>query len=431
MLEIFNLGYNHTHMVKAAKRILYFPIAGYFRFFARIYLKRWNPKVIVVTGSQGKTTLFSMLQSQFKDKALYAERANSSFGIPFHILGLTRKTFGLFEWPLFALRAPFQAFRKIENTGIYIVEADCDRPGEGAFLARLLRPTATAIVSASRTHSMNFKVATSTTIESVIAKEFAQFAEYTNDLVLLNADVPELIFHTKNIRAKIERIQLSEILSSYQVKENGTEFTLQSGVYVFPYLLPKDVARSIVMTEKMCAHFHIAFDPTFAELVLPPGRNSLFAGSKDIRIIDSSYNTSPESIRAMFELFALYPKSPKWVVLGDMLELGEYEVEEHARIAERLNEFNPDRIIFVGPRLRASTLSHLEDSLKERTVSYLRPDEALQYLEAELRGGEIVLFKGARFLEGIIERLLVNKSDVNLLARREDVWVQRRKQWGL
>ena len=45
------------------KKKLYFPVAGYFRFFAAIRLKRWNPRIIVVTGSNGKTTLLHLLMS--------------------------------------------------------------------------------------------------------------------------------------------------------------------------------------------------------------------------------------------------------------------------------------------------------------------------------------------------------------------------------
>ncbi len=419
-------------MIKAIKKALYFPIAGYFRLFAKIYISRWNPRVIVVTGSQGKTTLFSMLKSQFGDNALYADRANSSFGIPFSILGLSRKSFGIIEWPLFALLAPIRAFRKVCKENIYIVEADCDRPHEGVFLAKLLKPTVTAIVSSSRTHSVNFVVGENETIEMATAREFSQFAKYTKDIVYINGDVPELIFHTKNINAKIESILLLDILSDYSVTESGTEFRIKDTKFTFPFLLPKAVARSIVMTQKICEHFSIPFDESFSKLVLAPGRNSLFHGIKDTKIIDSSYNTSPESLRAMFELFSLYPKSTKWVVLGDMLELGLYEEEEHARIADRLIELSPEKIILVGPRLKKYALPKLvEGGMKDKVISYLLPSDALKYLEDNIQGGEVVLFKGARFLEGIVEKLLADKSDANLLARREEVWIKRRKQWGL
>jgi hypothetical protein len=59
------------------------------------------------------------------------------------------------------------------------------------------------------------------------------------------------------------------------------------------------------------------------------------------------------------------------------------------------------------------------------------PGEALGYLVGNLNGGETILFKGARFLEGVVERLLKNPSDASKLCRREAVWAKRRKMWGL
>ncbi|HSA83722.1 MAG TPA: hypothetical protein VLF20_02440, partial [Patescibacteria group bacterium] len=85
-------------MISRLKRMFYFPVAWYFRFFAGIRLRLWNPRVIVVTGSNGKTTLFHLLESQLREKARFSHHANSSFGIPFYILGLERKTLLKKEW---------------------------------------------------------------------------------------------------------------------------------------------------------------------------------------------------------------------------------------------------------------------------------------------------------------------------------------------
>ena len=122
------------------KSKLYFPLASYFWFFAKIQLLIWRPRIIVITGSSGKTTMLHLLESQIGEGAEYSHLANSAFGIPFHILGLKRVTFSLMEWPALFLYAPFRAFKKIHQKDLYIVEADCDRPGEGSFLANLLKP---------------------------------------------------------------------------------------------------------------------------------------------------------------------------------------------------------------------------------------------------------------------------------------------------
>src|ERR1035437_5074898 len=134
-------------IIQKLKKTLYFTVASYFKFFAQIQLKFWHPQVIVITGSNGKTTMLNLLESQIKDQARYSHHANSSFGIPFNILNLDRKTLTIGEWPMLFLLAPIQAFKKLHHEKIYIVEADCDRPNEGKFLGQMLKPEITIWLS--------------------------------------------------------------------------------------------------------------------------------------------------------------------------------------------------------------------------------------------------------------------------------------------
>ena len=66
-------------MAHALKTILYFPLAYYFRFFAKIKLKRWKPRIIVITGSNGKTTLLHLVAAQLAEKARCSHPANNSY----------------------------------------------------------------------------------------------------------------------------------------------------------------------------------------------------------------------------------------------------------------------------------------------------------------------------------------------------------------
>src|SRR5947199_7925368 len=80
------------NMLNSFKQKLYFPIASYFRYFAIKRLAKWNPRIVVVTGSSGKTTLLHLLEAQIGTNAKYSHHANSSFGIPFDVLGLQRQS---------------------------------------------------------------------------------------------------------------------------------------------------------------------------------------------------------------------------------------------------------------------------------------------------------------------------------------------------
>src|SRR3989344_1007619 len=109
-------------MLSKIKKMFYFPTASYFRFFAKIRLKIWKHYVIVITGSSGKTTLLHLIESQIGDRAKYSHLANSSFGIPFDILGLKRKTFAHYEWVYLFLMAPFCMFKNTPKEKIYVAE---------------------------------------------------------------------------------------------------------------------------------------------------------------------------------------------------------------------------------------------------------------------------------------------------------------------
>ncbi len=421
-------------MFTQLKKILYFPLASYFRFFAGIRLRRWKPRIVVVTGSNGKTTLLHMLEAQIGGKAKYSHHANSSFGIPFDVLDLHRKSLKKEEWISLILLAPFHALKRSPKEKIYIVEADCDRPGEGKFLAEFLRPEVVLWVSTSRTHGMNFEQLVLSkqfsTVEESIAYEFGFFLEYCSKYAVINGDSSLQQKQLDRTKAKVIAVTKKQ-LEKYEVKKDGTAFVVDGKSYSFPYLLPEEVFASIVMCREAVTYLQLPFGTSFTKFVLPPGRCSLFAGIKDTTLIDSTYNANLGSIKAMLAMFAKIAEGKKWVVIGDMLELGEEEKEEHEKLGEVLSTMNLDKIILVGPRTGKYSFPKLKD--KGNVVSFQVAKEVIAFINEKFTGGEIILFKGSQslLLEGLIEQLLKNKEDASQLPRRGTFWVRKRKQVGL
>lgn len=421
-------------MVSKIKNLLYFPIASYFRFFATIRLKRWNPRIIVITGSSGKTTLFNLVESQVGDLARYSHEANSSFGIPFDILGSRRHTLEVWEWPGIILAPLVNVFKPLPKERIYIVEADCDRPYEGKFLSSFIKPEVTLWTNVSRTHSMNFEKEVENgnfeSVDKAISYEFGFFAEKTKKLVIGNINYGLLAEELK--RASCDVVSVSQKdLEKYRVGLRGTEFHTTSGVFKFEYLLPEEVGYSVIMCMKLLAYLKIKPDNTFKNFKLPPGRNSFFKGIRGITIVDSSYNANLDSMRAVLNMFNKIDAPKKWAVLGDMLEQGGQEEGEHKKLAELISGIKLKKIILMGPRVSKYTYPVLKKNTGTEIVKFVNPKDVLDYLKKEIKGGEVILFKGARFMEGVIENLLADKKDAARLSRREKVWEIRRKQWGL
>lgn len=424
-------------MVRWIKRKLYFSIANYFRFFAQIQLFLWKPRIILVTGSGGKTTLLHLLESQIGEEARYSHHANSAYGIPFDILDLKRKKLTKDEWILLFLLAPLKAFKSPFKEKLYIVEADCDRPGEGKFLATLLKPEVVLLLNVSKSHSMNFDIVVRQgkfqTVDEAIAYEFGYFIEYCSTLAVVNGDSDLIRKQLPRVKAKVEMIIKKDYLQGYQVTSQGTEFRINNQVHNFRFLLPEDVVYALVMCKLVINYLHKSFDPSFVKFTIPPGRSSLFRGIKGTTIVDSSYNAILSSMNVVLDMFEKIPSGNKWVILGDMIEQGNEEQEEHEKLAEILSTMKLERVILMGPRVSKYTYPTLVAAVGDTVVveKFTTPTESLDYLLKNITGGEILLFKGARFLEGVIEHLLDDKKDVENLCRREKIWDIRRKQWGL
>lgn len=421
-------------MFQDLKKALYFPLAYYFRFFAKIKLGRWKPRVVVITGSSGKTTLLHLIEAQIGETARYSHHANSSYGIPFDILGLERKTLMAYEWFELFLTTPFLALSRVPKQKIYIVEADCDRPGEGQFLSSLLKPEVTIWLSTSRTHSMNFDKLVEQgkfpNVEDAIAHEYGYFLDATDKLAIYNSD-SKLISEQLN-RTKVKKIGISnKSLEQYEVLNESTTFKISNKIYKFNFLLPEAVSYSISATLSLIQYVKLPFDDKFSRFEIPPGRSSTFEGVRNTTIIDSSYNTGLNAMIEIINMFNKIDAKEKWIVIGDILEQGKQEQEEHEKLAQELLEIPVERIILLGPRVIKYTLPILKKAGLPNIVGFEKPNDVLDYLKSNLQGGEIILFKGARFLEGVIENLLANKADVEKLSRREKIWEIRRKKWGL
>lgn len=162
---------------------------------------------------------------------------------------------------------------------------------------------------------------------------------------------------------------------------------------------------------------------------MPPARSNFLKGKKGIKIIDSSYNAHIISMTTMLETFKLMHASHKWMVIGDIIDQGKLEGEEHEKLAKLLLDVKAEKVIMVGRRTKKYTYPLMKD--KCDVISFDKPQQALKYLEDNLTGKETVLFKGSQYLEWIVEKLLADPADVDKLARQDAAHKKRRASWGL
>ncbi len=135
-------------------------------------------------------------------------------------------------------------------------------------------------------------------------------------------------------------------------------------------------------------------------------------------------------MQSILEMVKSMHASHKWLVIGDIVDEGEIEEEEHIKLADMIASAHPDEIILIGRRTKKYTAPRLKElGLSPKTT--LDPKKALAYIKKNTNGTETIIFKGSQYLEWIIEKLLENPDDVVNLCRRESAAVKRRKNRGL
>ena len=174
----------------------------------------------------------------------------------------------------------------------------------------------------------------------------------------------------------------------------------------------------------------LKFNPDFSNIRIAPGRSSYFKGKKGIDIIDSSYNAHIISMTTVLEMVKVLKTDHKWLVIGDIIDQGQLEGEEHKKLAKLLLDTKVQNIVMIGRRTKKYTYPLLKDKVKN-VQSFDKPQQALKYLEENLTGKETVIFKGSQYLEWIVEKLLEDPRDVEKLARQDEAHRRRRASWGL
>lgn len=415
------------------KKKFYFRLAGYFRFFANMVYRRWHPRVIAVTGSAGKTTMLSMLEHEIGDKAHYSHNANSAFGVSFDILGLKGVRGSKLRWAWLIVAAPLLGIFMRRKKPFYVVEIDGERPHEAEFLAEWLKPEVTIWVSIGLSHAVQFEKAVDAgeykDVSAAITAEFANLPANTTKRVYIDGESKAMVKATEGISAKVIPIRKT-IMKKYVVYPDSTDFTYGDTTYHFNTPQPKDIAFNLFVLADLMKYLKLPFKTDFSDLKVEPGRSSYFKGIKGIDIVDASYNAHMISMTSTLDMAKRMHAEHKWLVIGDIVDQGSLEAEEHKRLAELIAAVRPEKVVLVGRRTKEYTAPRLKE-LGVSAVATTDPRKALSYIEKHITGKETLIFKGSQYLEWIIEKLLANPADAAKLCRREKAAVERRKKWGL
>ena len=417
---------------------------------AQMVIKRYNPKIIAITGSVGKTStkdaIFTVL-SKFKTVRKSEKSFNSEIGLPLTILGCPNGWDNPFTWIENIVRGFWMIIWKGYYPEYLVLEVGVGKPGD--IKNNVLPWLRTDIVVMTRFPDKPVHVEFFGSVEKIIEEKSALIYTLKKDGVLILNHDDEKVFALHNkATGKTVSYGMNEnatYRASYPVYlyknkndisiPDGINFKLENEGHTFPVNLPNIISLHHIgqaLASLACAK-EIGCDLLFSinaikEYITPPGRLTLIEGINNSIIIDDTYNSSPIAMDVALEALKEMKGKRKIAVLGDMLELGKFTQEEHHLVGEKIVGV-ADMLVTVGIRAKYIAEGALENKFPKKEIYNFDSSKTVaKFLEGIVREGDIVLLKGSQGvrLERAVEAIMAHKEDKKkVLCRQDKEWQNR------
>ncbi len=333
-------------------------------------------KVIALTGSNGKTSVKTLLLS-------ILERAGKAYANP----GNRNNEIGL---PLALLDAP-------EDAQYAIYEMGAGKPGDIAYLTSIVQPQVALVNNIAPAHLERMQ-----TLLGVAKTKGAIYEALPADgVAVVNADdafAPYFTTLAHGRRVLRFGIDASADIAARAIRSDtdGSRFELVTPIGNTPIALPLP-GRHNVMNALAAAALALGAGVALETIrngldnARPvPGRQIAHALANGAVLIDDSYNANPGSVEAAIAALAA-AGGEAWLVLGDMAELGEGSELLHAQVGDSARNKNIARLYTVGSASRAAARA-----FGSGARHFENQEALLQALRNDLHPGVRALVKGSR-----------------------------------
>ncbi len=345
--------------------------------------KQLDIPIIAITGTNGKTTTKELLANVLSKKykvSYTAGNLNNHIGVPLTLLSMN------------------------ENTQIGIVEMGANHINEIKNLCEIAEPDFGIITNVGKAHMEGFG-----SFENIIKtkKELYDYLKFKDGKVFYNSN-------NSLLKKIIIELNLNAIaFGSLNNKIYGDIITSDRFLYVnikmenFQALIKTQLIGNYNLENVLAAASIGYYNGINPELIVsaieeyvPKNNRSQFLRTEKNNLFLDSYNANPTSVEASLKNFASLKINNKYIILGDMLELGTESESEHEKIIGLLQDYSFDKIILVG---------NIYNSLKvpDKFLQFGDVNELKNWLENSNIVHSNVLIKGSRGiqLEKIVELL--------------------------
>ena len=352
---------------------------------ANYHRKQFMIPILGITGSNGKTTtkelIASVLSSQYKCHFTKGN-FNNHIGVPLTLL----------EMP--------------KETEIAVIEMGANHIGEIEFLCEIAEPTHGVITNIGKAHLEGFgslegvKKAKSELYVHLKKNGGVAFINMNeNFLTDLSDGITKRVFYTKSDSPNLLEAPYETILfQTHPTVEVGFLNEKEDTIKVVSQLLGDYNFNNIMTVISIGRYFKvpsILIKKAIENYVPSNNRSQLVKRGTNTFILDA-YNANPTSMLNALENFNKIKGDKKIVVLGDMLELGEYSSEEHLRIVRHSKTMDLSKIVLVGKEF-----SKIDDN---EVFAFEDVQSMKEWFDQQSFENTYVLVKGSRGIR--LEKLL-------------------------
>lgn len=339
---------------------------------ARKYRDTLQIPVVALTGSNGKTTTKELVATVLaqKYKVHFTQgNLNNEIGVPLTLLSTP------------------------PDSEILIVEMGANHQGEIDALCRIANPEYGLITNIGLAHLEGFGGP-----EGVKKgkSEMYRYLHSQGGIIFLNISDSTLV----DLVPEKSRV-LTYAGNDYTIVENTTFLTLADDRNkIINTQLTGDYNKSnVVAAIFMGSYFGVAEAQVYEALenYIPTNNRSQQIDFKGCHLIKDAYNANPSSMTSALHSLIHTVKSPKVVILGDMLELGDFSQEEHQKVLDLVCSQPDIEAVMIGPRFGA-----FKDTYTAKFYNSVQ--EAYPNINWKAWQGKTVLLKGSRGIA--LEKLL-------------------------
>lgn len=355
------------------------------------YRAQFQPLVVGVTGSVGKTTTKEFCYAVF-----------SAFGNTVKTLGNQNNEIGM----------PNTLFRFDKDTQYAVIEMGMQGLGEIHKLTMAARPAGAIITMIGQSHLEQLG-----TRENILRAKMeicdglpqgAPLVINADNDLLANAQVPA---HVRRVTFAIHDSAADVRAEHIRKEKDGTAFVISDKEYgTFEVFIPAIGDHNVMdAISAFALATRLGLDPAQAAQALSryetTGRRQKLVVHQGIRVLEDCYNANPDSMRAGLQaLCDMEITGRRIAVLGDMFELGSACEQAHRELADVCVKAKIDLLIAMGEGMAWAVKRAEELGLKTRYCS--THAQAAQALREETKDGDGVLVKASHGMafEQILER---------------------------